>query len=172
MHVLITGAAGSGTSTLGRALAAELNAAFIEADDIYWLQTCPPFKEKRAVEKRRDLMLSSLDSYLSVVVSGSVMNWGSQIEDAFDVVVFLYVEADTRIKRLREREVHRYGAVDPDFLEWAAQYDYGTAPGRSLAKHRAWLEARSCRVINIEGAMPVFEQIEILKERGLTRRCS
>ncbi|MGM0823929.1 MAG: AAA family ATPase [Pseudomonadota bacterium] len=103
MHVLITGAAGSGSSTLGRALATELNAAFIEADDIYWLQTSPPFKEKRTVEERRGLMLSSLHSHSSAVVAGSVMEWGSQIEDAFDLVVFLYVEADTRIKRLRER---------------------------------------------------------------------
>ncbi|MCW4150026.1 AAA family ATPase [Halomonas sp. 18H] len=166
MHVLITGAAGSGTSTLGRALATELNAAFIEADDIYWLQTSPPFKEKRTIEERRGLMLSSLHSHSSAVVAGSVMEWGSQIEDAFDLVVFLYVEAATRIKRLREREIHRYGAADPDFLEWAAQYDEGTAPGRSLARHRAWLEKRSCRVINLEGAMSVSEQIEVLRKKA------
>lgn len=172
MHILITGAAGSGTSTLGRALAKELDAAFIEADDLYWLQTSPPFTKKRAVEERRRLMVSSLNSYSSAVVSGSVMKWGAQVENAFDVIVFLYVEAQVRLKRLREREIHRYGTVDPDFLEWAAQYDQGTAPGRSLARHQAWLEARSCRVIKLEGAMSMSEQIQILEQRGLTRRCS
>tara|TARA_Y100001963_G_scaffold130583_1_gene187021 strand:- start:281 stop:799 length:519 start_codon:yes stop_codon:yes gene_type:complete len=172
MHVLITGAAGSGTSTLGEALANELDAAFIEADDIYWLQTDPPFKKKRAFGERQHLMMSELNKNSRTVVSGSVMKWGSQIEDAFDVVVFLYVEADTRLKRLREREISRYGAVDPDFLKWAAQYDRGTAPGRSLAKHRAWLETRACRVISIEGAMSVPEQIATLEESGLTGRSS
>ncbi|WP_447555583.1 AAA family ATPase [Vreelandella sp. EE22] len=172
MHILITGAAGSGTSTLGKALAKELNVSFLEADDFYWLETDPSFTKKRPVVERRKLMISSLKKYLDAVVSGSVMQWGSEIENAFDVVIFLYVEAHIRVKRLREREVHLFGAADPDFLEWAAQYDQGTAPGRSLTRHRAWLEERSCRVIKLEGAMSVSEQIEILRQKGLTSRSS
>ncbi|WP_148255334.1 AAA family ATPase [Aidingimonas lacisalsi] len=170
MHILITGAPGSGTSTLGKALAGELNASFLEADDFYWLETDPPFTKKRPVEERRRLMMSSLESYPDAVVSGSVMQWGEEIENAFDVVIFLYVEAHIRLKRLREREIHLFGAADPDFLEWAAQYDQGTAPGRSLARHRAWLEQRSCCVINLEGAMSLSEQIEVLRQKGLTNR--
>jgi len=50
------------------------------------------------------------------------------------VVIFLYVEAHICLKRLREREIHLFGAADPDFLECAGQYDQGTTPGRSLAK--------------------------------------
>ncbi|MGM0824994.1 MAG: AAA family ATPase [Pseudomonadota bacterium] len=169
MHILITGAAGSGTSTLGKALAKELNASFLEADDFYWLETNPPFTKKRPLEERCRLMMSSLESYPNAVVSGSVMKWGEQIENAFDVVIFLYVEAHIRLKRLREREIYLFGSADPDFLEWAAQYDQGTAPGRSLARHQAWLEKRSCRVIKLEGAMSVSEQIEILRQKGLTR---
>lgn len=172
MHILVTGAAGSGTSTLGKALANELNAAFIEADDFYWLETSPPFTQKRPVEERRRLMISSLKNHSSAVVSGSVMKWGEQIENTFDVVIFLYIEAHIRLTRLRERETHLFGAADPAFLEWAAQYDQGTAPGRSLARHRAWLETRSCRVIKLEGAMSVSEQIAILRQKGLTRHFS
>lgn len=170
MHILITGAAGSGTSTLGKALANELNASFFEADDFYWLETSPPFTKKRPVEERQRLMITSLKSYPSAVVSGSVMKWGEQIENAFDVVIFLYVEAHIRLKRLREREIYLFGAADPDFMEWAAQYDEGTAPGRSLARHRAWLEKRPCRVIKLEGAMSVSEQIAVLRQKGLTNR--
>ncbi|MBB3143071.1 AAA family ATPase [Halomonas organivorans] len=170
MHALITGAAGSGISTLGKALAKDLNASFLEADDVYWLETDPPFTKKRPVEERRRLMIASLESYPDAVVSGSVMQWGEDIENAFDVVIFLYVEAHIRLQRLREREIHLFGAADPDFLEWAAQYDQGTAPGRSLARHRAWLENRSCRVITLEGAMSVSEQLEVLRQNGLTYR--
>lgn len=172
MHILITGAAGSGTSTLGKALAKDLNVSFLEADDFYWLDTNPPFTQKRPVEERRRLMMSFLESYPDAVVSGSVMQWGEAIENAFDVVVFLYVETHLRLKRLREREKHLFGAADPDFLEWAAQYDQGTAPGRSLARHQAWLEQCSCPVIRLEGAMSVLEQIEALRRKGLTNHFS
>ncbi|WP_110656561.1 AAA family ATPase [Salinicola halimionae] len=170
MHVLITGAAGSGTSTLGKALAKNLNALFLEVDDFYWLKTDPPFTKKRPVDERRRLIMSSLKSYPDAVVSGSMMQWGEEIENAFDVVVFLYVEACIRLKRLREREIHLFGVADPDFLEWAAQYDQGTAPGRSLARHQAWLEKRSCCVIKLEGAMSVSEQLSALRQKGLTNR--
>ncbi|MBT2774279.1 AAA family ATPase [Halomonas sp. ISL-60] len=168
MHILITGAAGSGTSTLGKALAKELNASFLEADDFYWLETNPPFTKKRLVDERRRLIMSSLENYPNAIVSGSVMKWGEQIEDAFDVIIFLYVEAHIRLKRLREREIYLFGVADADFPEWAAQYDQGTAPGRSLARHRSWLEQRSCPVIKLEGAKSVSEQIEYLRRKGLT----
>ncbi|WP_129141622.1 AAA family ATPase [Modicisalibacter coralii] len=172
MHVLITGAAGSGTSTLGKALARELNVLFLEADDFYWLDTNPPFTKKRAAAERCRLLSSRLGSHSDAVVSGSVMEWGQSIEDAFDVVIFLYVETHIRLKRLQAREIHLFGAADPEFLEWAAQYDQGTAPGSSLARHRAWLEKRSCPVIKLEGDMPVTEQMAILKEHGLINRFS
>jgi len=47
MLILITGASGSGTSTLGAALAKELGIAHLDADDYYWLPTTPPFTAKR-----------------------------------------------------------------------------------------------------------------------------
>jgi adenylate kinase family enzyme len=41
-RIHIFGASGSGTSTFGRALAAELSIRFFDADDYYWLDTDPP----------------------------------------------------------------------------------------------------------------------------------
>lgn len=58
------------------------------------------FRKKRPEEERRSLMLSSLESYPNAVVSGSVVTRGEQIENAFDMVIFLYVETHIRLKRL------------------------------------------------------------------------
>ena len=46
MQVLITGAAGSGTTTLGRARAARCGIAFFDADDFFRVSTQPPYTEK------------------------------------------------------------------------------------------------------------------------------
>lgn len=43
MHIHITGASGSGTTTLGRALAQALGWRYLDADRYYWLPTSPPF---------------------------------------------------------------------------------------------------------------------------------
>ncbi|MDR5858603.1 AAA family ATPase [Halomonas eurihalina] len=150
MRILVTGAAGSGTSTLGKLLATRLGAVFQEADDIYWLDTTPPFQQKRSKEKRREMLSKIIRGTNVLVVAGSVMSWGTDIEDAFDAIVFLTAPVRTRLERIKRRDIQQFGAVDPAFLEWAAQYDDGGMGGRSLARHNAWLAERSCPVLAIE----------------------
>lgn len=36
-----------------------------------------------------------------VVLSGSIVGYGAEVEDAFDLIVFLYLPADIRVERLR-----------------------------------------------------------------------
>ncbi|MCW7541861.1 AAA family ATPase [Aquabacterium sp. A7-Y] len=151
MHVLVTGAAGSGTSTLARALSAAWAVPALEADDFFWMPTDPPYTDKRAPAERRSLLLQQLGSLDRCVVAGSVMGWGNDVEEAFDLVIFLYVPPAERLRRLRERELARFGRVNPAFLEWAGQYDEGPPEGRSLAKHEAWLRARRCPVLRLVG---------------------
>jgi len=165
MFILITGASGSGTSTLSSALAAELGIAHFEADDYFWLPTTPPFTSKRDRSERLSSIVADLREKQSGIVAGSIMDWGHELENAFDLIVFLYVDTEVRIKRLKQREIERFGSVNPAFLEWAAQYDGGPPEGRSLAKHRAWLEARSCPVVELHGNLSVGERVAaVLRE--------
>lgn len=155
MRLLVTGASGSGTTTLARALAEHLDAAHFDADDYYWLPTSPPFTASRDPDERLRLLRQGLDSVHSAVVSGSVMGWGLEIEDSFSLIAFLTVPAHVRVERLRVRETALLGHADPAFLEWAAQYDDGPPMGRSLARHRTWLSRRSCAVVHIDGEVAV-----------------
>lgn len=159
MPILVVGASGSGTTTLGVALAAQLGCGHFDTDDFYWLPTSPPFQRKRDAGERHDLLLRALVSTPNAVVSGSLMGWGSALENAFDLIVFLYVPTDIRLERLRRREIGRYGKCDPAFLQWASEYDSGRAEGRSLAKHVAWLAERRSAVVRIEGDTSAEERI-------------
>jgi uridine kinase len=151
MRVLITGASGSGTTTLGEALASAIDGVFFDADDFYWMPTDPPYAEKRNRDLRTSLFSDALRSHPRIVVAGSIMGWGRELEDGFDLVVFLQLETAIRVARLREREMRVHGRVDPAFLEWAARYDVGPPTGRSLKKHENWLAARKCPVVRIDG---------------------
>jgi uridine kinase len=160
MRVLITGAPGSGTTTLGEALASSIDGVFFDADDFYWMPTDPPFVEKRNRDLRGSLFSDALRSHPRVVVAGSIMGWGRDLEDAFDLVVFLQLETAIRIARLREREMRTSGRVDPAFIEWATRYDVGPPTGRSLKKHEAWLATRKCSVVRIDGDLTVEARLE------------
>jgi len=88
------------------------------------------------------------------------MEWGLELENAFDLIVFLYLDAAIRVERLRTREIAYLGRADEEFLEWAAQYDAGILGGRSLAKHQAWLSARTCPVLELRGDLAVRERVD------------
>ena len=44
----------------------------------------------------------------------------------------LYLPVELGLERSKRREVKRFGQARPEFLAWAAQYDEGGVPGRSV----------------------------------------
>jgi hypothetical protein len=166
MRIHITGAAGSGTSTVAAALAAELGGTHLEADDYFWLATERPYTARRDPSERLSQVLADVSMSKPAILAGAVMGWGAELEDSFDLIVFLYLDAAVRLQRLKAREVERFGRADPAFLEWAAQYDDGPPEGRSLAKHRAWLNARTCAVVEIHGDLSVGERVAMVRREA------
>ena len=92
------------------------------------------------------------------------MGWGQPLESEFDLVVFLYLPVELRLERLERREVKRFGQAKPEFLAWAAQYDEGGVPGRSLARHHEWLSALTCTVLKLEGDMSVTDRVRQIRD--------
>src|SRR3954451_1172821 len=134
-RVHVTGASGSGTTTLGRALAAALASAHHDTDDYFWVQT-PPYQQKRDAADRLRLMHEVFLPRPDWVLSGSLTGWGDPLVPLFDLVVFLIAPAEFRVQRLRQRETRPFGAdaVPPgawryrateEFIAWASDYDHG-----------------------------------------------
>jgi len=176
-RINIMGASGSGATAVGRALADALAVPHHDSDDYFWLPTTPPYREKRDAAERLQLMREVFLGRVDWVLSGSVDDWGAPIVPFFDLVVFLVVPTEVRLKRLRDREARHFGAevVAPggwrhgeteEFIEWASHYDDGTREGRNLSRHQAWLEALSCHVMRLDGTRAKKELVgEIIAAR-------
>src|SRR5262245_32157521 len=100
LRIHITGASGSGTTTLGRELARTLDCAHFDADNYFWLPTDPPFEKKRERTERNAMLLNDLHANDRWVLSGSVSTWDDDIYACFDLVVFLLIPAEIRLARL------------------------------------------------------------------------
>lgn len=162
IHIL--GAAGAGTTTLGKALAERLSVAYFDSDNFYWQQTPDPFTVARPKDERIRLLqeqAADLEGWvLSGSLSGSLCGWGDPMIPHFTHVVFLRLDSQSRLHRLRLREVQRYGdAILPGgsrhensvaFLAWAARYDGGNHSLRSLRRHETWLKALTCPVMRLD----------------------
>jgi adenylate kinase family enzyme len=169
-HIHITGASGSGTTTVGRALADALAIPHHDTDDYFWTPTTPSFQQKRDAADRLRLMGEMFLPRAEWVLSGSLSGWGDPLVRLFDLVVFLIVPAESRVQRLRERETRRFGAdaVAPggwrheeteEFVAWASGYDEGRRVSRNLAAHEEWLAKLPCPVLRLDGARPVHELV-------------
>jgi len=169
-RIHITGASGSGTTTLGGALAAETGALQLDTDDVYWLPTDPPFQEKRQIPDRLALLEDAFGQTDRWLLTGSLIGWGDPLIPRFDLVVFLLIPLALRLERLRTREVERYGAAAlapggpmhvayQAFLDWAEAYDTGTQVSRNRQAHEAWLARLPCPVLRIEGDTTVEDRV-------------
>ncbi len=170
-RVHIVGASGSGTSTLGRVLAARLGAVDLDTDDFFWVPTDPPFEKIRERAERQALLGAALARESAWVLSGSLCGWGDVFIPRFDLVVFVWLAPEIRMARLRERERERYGAAaapgeplhakSQAFLAWAAGYDEELdVPERCRRLHEQWLAALPCPVVRITDAGDVAGHVE------------
>ncbi len=169
-HIL--GASGSGTTTLGRALAARLQCPHFDADDYFWLPTDPPYTHQRERTERQQLLMDDVTAHDAWVVSGSLCGWGDVAIPLFELVVFLSIPHDVRMARLRRREHARFGerilpggdmyASSQAFLAWAASYDNGGLDIRSRRLHDQWLSTLLCPILCFEGEYTIEEHLAVL----------
>lgn len=168
-RIHIVGASGSGTTTLGAALAAAMGAPHQDSDSFFWRPTEPPFTTQRPQEERLAMLKAALPADGSWVLSGSLLSWGLEVVDRFDLVVFLYLDPEIRMARSLARERARYGdrilpggdmhEIHAKFVAWSRGYDDGSNGGRSLPGHRAWLSTLTCPVLEISDAPTVEESV-------------
>lgn len=182
----MTGAAGTGTTTLGQALAGALAMPHHDADDYIWLPTPDRFARMRAPDDRLRLMEEMFLAAPAWVLSGSVLPWGEGLGAHLDAAIFLRAPTQTRMERLRAREMLRNGpdalcassprhAAVTAFLDRAERYDDPRFDGTSLARHRAWLTGLKCPVLELDGTRPIADLVDRalhkLKLRAMAEAC-
>lgn len=164
-RVHILGAPGSGTTTLGAALARERGWPLLDADAFYWEPTDPPFQRARAAPARDALFCDAIGDHRHWVFTGSALGWARPWVPLYELVVFLRLDPVIRMARLRAREEERHGAriapggdmhaASVEFLAWAARYDTAGHDQRSLVAQEAWLDTLSVPVLRLDSAAPV-----------------
>jgi adenylate kinase family enzyme len=169
-RIHIVGASGSGTTTLGMALAERLGYPQLDTDHYFWEPTDPPFQHPRERHERQTMLAAALDAHPRWILSGSLCGWGDIFIPRFDLVIFLSVPTAIRLARLTQRERKRYGrdALAPGgamhdthvaFMTWAAAYEEGGDDMRSRRRHETWLAALPCPCLRLEGSLTVEEQL-------------
>ncbi len=178
MKIYITGASGSGTTTVGRILSEQLGVKHFDNDDIFWGRTEIPFTVKRSIEERKKILQEIIGREKSWIFTGSALKWGELILQNADLIVRLSCDTKIRIARLKMRETERFGErILPGgdmhdnhikFIEWAKKYDTGGLNMRSRQAEEIWMQNAGCEVLEIDNSdseESAGQLIELLKEK-------
>ena len=162
--VIIVGLNGSGKTTLGRALAERLGFFPMDVEDYYFIPSENPYAVSRTKDEARRLMIADIDCHPAFVLSSVNGDWGQQIESTIAAAICLSAPRETRLARIDQRSIDRFGArvlpggsmyeQERRFREMAAE--------RTEAPIEAWLENVSFPVLRLNADRTVEESLEIV----------
>ena len=177
--IMITGSPGAGKTTLGKLIAEELGYAFVDIDDYIWRKdTEIPFSVMYSKTEKINRLQEAISGCEHFVMAGSMDSFHEHFDPYFELVVHLHADAKTRVKRVHERELERFGnrvLEDGDmyskhhrFLEDLSGYDFGIG-GCTLQQHELWLESLRCKVLRLDGANTLKENTNTIIEAFINR---
>lgn len=165
MRLQIIGAPGTGKSALAKYISEQRNIKWIEAEHYQWQDQAR--KQENSLDVRMALYEKDIAENKAYVVSGSVFSWCQSGFTNRDVLIFLYLDEDIRMQRLREREIQRMGEqhmwlgddrlYTNEFLEncktYKTQTDINVAD--SYAEHQHQLEISKSPVLRLNSDRPL-----------------
>ena len=174
--IAIVGLNGSGKSTLAHALAKELGYWEMDVEDYYFpdqrasrraaLEGLPFLREERAAvpfsapiprSEAEAAILADIEKHPRFVFSGVALNWEERILSHVEIVFFLQVPKEKRIRRIHEREEKRFGPrVLPGGDMYAQQAAFlRTVSSRDESTVLDSLTGRTCPIVPMDGMLPV-----------------
>ena len=184
--IAIVGLNGSGKSTLAHALAQELGYYEMDAEDYYFpdqrasrraaLEGLPILREERAAlpfsapiprAGAEAAILADMEKHPRFVFSGVRLDWGSRILSRIEIVFFLQVPKEERIRRIHEREEKRFGPrVLPEGDMFAQQAAFlRTVSARDESTVTCSLAGLTCPIVPMDGTLPVSAMIRLMLEK-------
>jgi len=163
--ICVCGLNGSGKTTLAGALAEELSFKHMDIEQYYFSSADNPYSSSRTREEVERLLWEDIQNNPCFVFSAVNGDMSRKINRNYDLVIYLDVPLEIRMKRIRQRAIDRFGdRVLPggDMYEQEEQF-FSFAEKRTPEIIESFLKAVSCKVICLDGTKPVHENIEVIK---------
>lgn len=169
-RIHVFGAAGSGVTTLSKALAEALCLPYRDTDEYLWMPTEPPYQTKRPLEARIAMLRRDAQAP-AWILGGSLDQWGADaIVSRLTLAIFLTLDQEERLARLKIREGLRFGdRIAPGgdmyqthlaFMEWATAYESDRLDLRTRARHEQWMTTLPCPILRLSGMLSTSDQVK------------
>ena len=163
--IVICGLNGCGKSTLTRILARQLGYLRMDVEDYYFRDAAIPYTSSRAKEEVRALMLADIRRCPRFVLASVRPDWGKEINNAYALAVVLSASKETRMRRIEDREIDKFGSrVLPGGDMYAQQQRFrAMAADRTEDMVEEGLPRLSCPILRLNAENSVEENIQAIK---------
>jgi len=174
MGIIIFGASGAGSTTLGKEISRQLNLQYLDIDDYLWCWKSEiPLTVVRPREERTRNLMDDIKKHPHFVISGTIFSDRELFHPLLDLAVFISTPADVCAERVYTRERARWGKrVLPggdmykvtrfhgdfdDYVANAQKYESADVSKFGRKFHERWITELSCPVLRVDGAKPIAE---------------
>lgn len=180
--IAIFGLNGGGKSTLAHALAMRIGCYEMDMEDYYFPEQRQsrrqaleggdgidaerpgdlPFSEPRSRAEVQAALLRDEQAHPDFVLVGVTPNWDEGLLARIDIAFWVQTPLSERLKRIQAREEKRFGARVREGGDMFSQQRafLKMVAGRDLQSVSEWAEKLRCPVIDVDGTLPVAENLE------------
>lgn len=167
--ILVCGLNGAGKSTVGAALAKELDFYFIDSEELYFPKADPhyTYAAPRTRSEAEQLLADKIKAHKNFVFASVKGDYGKTICSFFRYAVLIHAPKDVRMQRVKNRSCQKFGnrmlpggglyEQEEKFFDFVRSRDESTV--------EEWVQSLRCPVIHIDGTRSVKENVKFVTEQ-------
>ena len=149
--IIICGLNGVGKSTMGKALAKELEFYFIDIEELYFPKTDPhyTYASPRTRQEVEQLLFCEIKAHRDFVLASVKGDYGEKVCPFFRYAVLIDIPKDIWLQRVKEHSFHKFGnrmLPGGDLYEQEEKF-FDIVKSRAENTVEEWVQSLSCPVI-------------------------
>ena len=162
--IIICGLNGSGKTTLGKKLAEIIKYKHVDIEDYYFVDN-NDYKYENSITKDKVVKKLEMDfsKYNNIVFTACKGEYG-KLGDMYDFAVFIRLDKETRLKRVKERSYKQFGdriLKNGDLYEKENSF-FNKIYKKDELEIIEWFKKLKCNKIELDGLKSTDENIKII----------
>ena len=166
-RIIICGLNGSGKTTLGKELAQKINYLHKDIEDYYFnSNTDYKYAEPRSRDDVSRELEKDFTTYQNIIFTSCKGDYG-KLNNLYDLAIFIRLDRDTRLKRVKERSYKQFGDrvfKNGDLHEKETQF-WNMVYNKDESVITDWFNKLECNKIEIDGKKNVKENVTTILDR-------
>ena len=166
-RIMICGLNGSGKTTLGKELYRKIN--FLHKDiEEYYFNNNTDYKYNSAATKEEvtQKIEKDINEYDNIIFTSCTGDYGN-LSDVYDFVIFVRLDKETRLKRVKQRSYKQFGdriLKNGDLFEKEKQF-FDKVYKKDETDIIEWFNNLKCNKLEIDGLRTTEENVNIILDK-------